>query len=327
MNHLIAEFINTPWAIEPRRLSIMSAVLARWAAGGHAGDDVMAAAHADRAATTARRGEASRAGGNSIAVLPLYGTIAQRASAVDDASGTGLMSLDRFTQTFRTMLGDPAVGGILIDIDSPGGSVYGVQELHAEIMAARGKKPVFAVANCVAASAAYWLGTAASEFYVTPSGEVGSIGVFSAHTDMSAALAKQGINTTLVSAGKYKTEGNSFEPLGKDARAALQSRIDGYYASFTRDVARGRAVDAASVRNGFGQGRMVTASDAARAGMVDGVATFDEALSRLQKTASNGGQRTARMGVAAPLRSGNTALLRRELELLEASICTKLGKS
>ena len=87
-------------------------------------------------------------------------------------------------------------------------SVYGVAELADQIQSARASKPVVAIANSLAASAAYWIGCAAGEFYVTPGGEVGSIGVWQAHFDYSQAIASEGVKPTLISAGKYKVEGN-----------------------------------------------------------------------------------------------------------------------
>lgn len=307
--YLISEFVGQPWAIQPERLSIISAVLARWAANGTASDAVMASVRADHAEVEARRSAAASSGGASIGVLPLYGTVVQRTSVADDVSGSGFMSLTKFVAQLRAMADEPSVKGIVLDIDSPGGSVYGTQEAANEIMALRGKKPVYAVANSLAASAAYWIASAASEFYITPGGEAGSIGVFAAHRDMSAALEKEGIKTTLISAGKYKTEGNPFGPLSDEAQAAMQSRIDAYYGAFTRGVAKARGVDVAAVREGMGQGRVLGASDAVAAKMADGVMTFDEVLSKLARDVS-----------AAPAgKSGKMARQRRELDLLSRS--------
>jgi signal peptide peptidase SppA len=288
---LISEFVSTPWAILPERLTAISTVLARWASGEEAAPEVMAQVRADAAIIEARRAEANsaaRAGNGAIAVMPFYGVSAQRTSSVQDASGSGLMSIERFTDNFRAAVADDSIGGILIDMDSPGGSVYGVAELANEIHSARNQKPVFAIANSLAASAAYWIASSASEFYVTPGGEVGSIGVFAAHQDMSEALTKQGVKTSLVSAGKYKTEGNPFGPLTDDARAAMQARVDAYYGAFTRSVAKNRNVDVAQVREGMGQGRVLSAQQAKAEGMVDDVATFDTVVRRLAKSIGQG---------------------------------------
>jgi signal peptide peptidase SppA len=213
--------------------------------------------------------------------------VTQRGNMVDDISGPGSTSTQKFTGALRQLLADDTVGQILIDIDSPGGSVYGVAELAGEIIKARAQKPVVAVANSLAASAAYWIGCSAGEFYVTPGGEVGSIGVWQAHFDYSKALEDEGVKPTLISAGKYKVEGNPYVPLDSEAQAFMQSRVDDYYDAFIKAVAKGRGVSLAEVRVGMGEGRVLGATAALAQKMVDGVATFDEVLSRMQKTARN----------------------------------------
>lgn len=217
-----------------------------------------------------------RAGNNTIAVLPFYGVAVQRTDAYGEA--LGLLSLRHFTQTFRAALVDDAIGGIVLDIDPPGGSVYGIAELADEFHPARTRKPVFAAANSLGASGAYWIASAASELYVTPGGEVGSIGVVAAQQDVSKGLGRAGIQTTLIAAGRYKTEGNPFEPLGANARRHAQSRVAEYYCQFVAAVAKNRNVMEAAVRNGIGKGRLLDAARANRENMVDGVATIDEEI-------------------------------------------------
>ncbi|WP_454737600.1 S49 family peptidase [Cupriavidus necator] len=302
---LITEFLSTPWALMPERLTAASMVLARWHLGQPASAEVMESVRADAAAVAARRESVNRAGNGAIAVLPMYGIVSQRGNMADDLSGPGSMSTQRFAQAFRAALGDETIGGILIDVDSPGGSVYGVQELADEIYRARSQKPIVAIANSLAASAAYWIASSAGEFFITPGGEAGSIGVYAAHEDYSKALDAMGVKTTLVSAGKFKTEGNPYQPLDDEARAAMQDRINGYYGAFTRAVARNRGATVAVVREGMGQGRVLSASAAQAENMVDGVATFDEVVRRMAKAIGNGGGKT-----------WATALARREIDLL-----------
>jgi signal peptide peptidase SppA len=280
---LLAEVQRTPWALHPAALAGMSAMLQRWAAGLAPSEAVMAAIAQDKAARAAKQTAAIKAGGSAIAVLPLYGVVTQRGSMADDISGPGSCSTQKFATALRDALADDAVGQVLIDIDSPGGSVYGVVELANEIAAARGNKPIIGVANSMAASAAYWIGAQCSELYCTPGGEVGSIGVYTAHADMSAALAGDGVAMTLISAGPYKTEGNPYEPLSEEAKAAIQQSVDGYYSLFTKAVARGRGVPIDAVRQGMGQGRCLSAADALDQKMVDGIASFDDVVAMLQK--------------------------------------------
>ena len=287
MNHqlLVAEYLATPWALMPERLSAVTAVIARWSGDARASDEVMHSVAADRNARDARRQASLSNSGGGIAVLPLYGIVTQRGNMVDDVSGPGTASTQQFSNLLRAALQDETVSQILIDIDSPGGSVYGVAELADEIVSARAQKPVVAIANSLAASAAYWIGCSASEFYVTPGGEVGSIGVWQAHQDYSKAMDEAGVKTTLISAGKFKVEGNPYAPLDEEAQGFMQSRVDDYYAAFTKAVAKGRGVPISQVRDGMGQGRVLGADAALASSMVDGIATFDDVVKKMRRDA------------------------------------------
>ncbi len=287
MNHqlLVAEYLATPWALMPERLSAVTAVIARWSGDARASDEVMHSVAADRNARDARRQSSVSNSGGGIAVLPLYGIVTQRGNMVDDVSGPGTASTQQFSNLLRAALQDETVSQILIDIDSPGGSVYGVAELADEIVSARDQKPVVAIANSLAASAAYWIGCSASEFYVTPGGEVGSIGVWQAHQDYSKAMDEAGVKTTLISAGKFKVEGNPYAPLDEEAQGFMQSRVDDYYAAFTKAVAKGRGVPISQVRDGMGQGRVLGADAALASSMVDGIATFEDVVKKMRRDA------------------------------------------
>jgi capsid assembly protease len=274
-HHFLSFCLSTPWALEPGRMRAYAAVLARKYA---AKDGLIAEVHAEPMAARASSGP-SRA--NNIAVIPIYGTIVQRASQLGMCEGgTGCQDI---SSMLSQALADDTVSQILLDIDSPGGSVFGVSELADEIRAARAQKPVVAIANSMAASAAYWLGCSAGEFYVTPGGQVGSIGVWTAHEDYSKALEADGINVTLISAGKYKVEGNPYGPLDEEGLAATQKSVDEYYGMFTAAVAKGRGVPIDSVRNGMGQGRMLGADDAVAQKMVDGVMPISGVIRKMQR--------------------------------------------
>ncbi len=270
--HVANYVMNTPWAILPSTLAMIMDLLRFYAAGNRFNAEEV----------RERIGAASRPSSRitgAVAVLPLVGVIAHRMDLMTETSGG--TSVEGFTRGFRQALADPQVGAIVIDVDSPGGAVDGIDELSAEIYRARGQKPITAVANSLAASAAYWIATAADELVVTPSGEVGSIGVIAAHEDLSAAAEMKGVKVTLISAGKYKAEGNPFEALGDEGRGAIQERVDEYYEMFVRAVARNRGVGVAEVREGYGEGRVVGAKRAQALGMVDRVATLDETIERM----------------------------------------------
>lgn len=280
------------WAIEPEKLHAILAAL-----------ELRAAGHPVPAEFVAAKPRAPNLAG-AIAVLPLYGVLSARANMLTEFSGG--TSLEQLGAQLDAAAADPAVSAIVLDVDSPGGSVQGTPEAAAKLRAAMERKRVVAVANHQAASAAYWLASQAHELVVTPSGDVGSIGVLAAHLDTSEAESKVGLRYSLVSAGKYKTELSEHAPLTDGARAALQARVGAYYEQFVRAVAAGRGVALKAVRDGFGEGRMVAAEQAVAEGMADRVGTLEETLSRLGAKLSRGG--------------GSRALLEQSQALLEREV-------
>ena len=251
-------------------------ILARVAVFDSAPRDFLVALAQDMQAAAGEQKRQARV----VGVIPIRGTISQHAQGDLSSMLFGGTSTEGVSAALRSFVEDDAIGKIVLDIHSPGGSTYGVAELAAEIRAARGKKPIVAVANSQAGSAAYWLGASADQFYASPGALVGSIGVYALHMDVSEAAAKEGVKPTYVSAGDYKVEGNQFEPLSDEARAHAQSMVDDAYGQFVADVAKGRGVSEATVRNGYGKGRMYTAKQAKAAGMIDGIMTLAQAIAR-----------------------------------------------
>lgn len=288
--HLARWFYDTCWAILPTKLEAMRAALDIRVAGGTlttdevaqrigAGAAVWEVRHVEPESAAPR--PAPRANGGTIAVLPLFGVISQRANLLTQASGG--TSTEMFASAFKQTISDDTIGAVVLDVDSPGGSVQGVDELASLIYESRGRKPIIASANALAASAAYWIASAADELVMTPSGEVGSIGVIALHEDRSRERDTRGITTTVVSAGKFKSEGNPFEPLAEEGRSFIQLRVDDYYTMFTRAVARQRNVPVDRVRSGYGEGRVLGARAALAEGMVDRLETFDDTITRVRR--------------------------------------------
>lgn len=215
----------------------------------------------------------------SVAVLPLYGVMMPRVGDIEESSG--MVSTERWGRAFSALVNDPSVAAIVLDVDSPGGAVPGTAELAQRVYDARGTKPIVAVANYMIASAAYWVASQADEIVMSPSAEVGSIGIWTAHLDESAAFEMQGIKAELISAGKYKVEGNNLGPLTDEARAHIQARVDAEYDAFTAAVARGRGVAKATARGPqFGEGRTYLAQEAVQRGMADRIGTLEETIAR-----------------------------------------------
>lgn len=305
---LIAELLATPWALKPDVLAGHVQVLARWVVGQggsapFAMEDEGPAREGISAFEARRREVNNRVGGGGIAVIPVHGTIVQRAGMMTEWCGGSACS--QVSAALAEAMRDDTVGQILMEFDSPGGSVYGVDELAAEIYEARKTKPIVGIANSLSASAGYYLMSQCSETYVTPGGEVGSIGVWMAHEDWSKAMDEAGVKTTLISAGKYKVEGHPYSPLGPEAQDFMQSRVNDYYGAFVKAVARGRNVPVAQVREGMGQGRVLGADDCKACGMVDGLMPLADVVRKMQRDA-----RTPRQGRSA------LAAAKRDLELM-----------
>lgn len=182
------------------------------------------------------------------------------------------------SQIMDNLANDPAIDTIVLDINTPGGHVTGTQEAADAVYRAAKKKNVVGIINPLCASAGYWIGSQCTKLIAVPSADVGSIGVFMTHYDCSAMLADAGIKPTFIYAGEYKTEGNSMEPLGEEARAFYQAEVDQTYDDFLSAVARGRGINKDKVRDTFGKGRCYSAPVAKRIGMVDEIATIKIAL-------------------------------------------------
>jgi signal peptide peptidase SppA len=307
-------FFDQPLALLPSKIAEIRAFLLRKMAGEEVPADQVAAIAA------ARRDSTGVQMAGRIAVVPVFGVIAQRIGLLEESSGG--VSTEELGITLDNLAADRGVGSIVLAFDSPGGSVFGVSELAEKIRGIRDQKRVVAIADSVAASAAYWLASQCSEVKVTPGGQVGSIGVVAVHEDLSRAEENLGVKTTLVSAGEHKTEGNPHEPLSEQARADIQEKVDYYYSLFVGDVAKGRGVKVGKVERDFGQGRMFTADEGVQAGLADGVATLQEVIDQITTGNGGAGSRAAIARAPAGLEARREAR-RRQLEEAEKLTRTK----
>ena len=284
-NAIFRALSGSLWPILPEKMDAILGFLELKAAG------LMVDAATIEKVAASNRDERKPQRTSSVAVLPICGVIAQRMDMLGEFSGG--CSSARVGRDFDALVNDPECGAIVLDVDSPGGNYYGTQELADKIFAARGQKPICAVANSLAASAAYWIASAADELSVTPSGDVGSIGVLSVHYDCSAANEDLGVKPTYVTYGRYKAEFTQDAPLSSEALSELQAKVDAAGETFVRAVARARGVAPQVVREKFGQGRMFGGKEAIERGMADRVETLESAVARLSgnKKAGKGGRK------------------------------------
>jgi len=281
---------NTVWPIMPEKLEAICGFLESAACGVP-----IDAATVEKIAARNRDQRVSAMAG-SVAVLPIYGTISQRMDLMSEVSGG--TSTDVLGREFDALMRDPDVSAVVFDIDSPGGNYYGTPELAERIRGARGTKPIVAQVNSLAGSAAYWLATAADSIMVTPSGDVGSVGVLAVHYDMSAANEEAGIQPTYIYSGKYKVEGNPDSPLDDEARGEYQRRVDAAGDVFVAAVAKNRGTTPSNVRSNFGQGRVFAADEGVDRGMADRVQTMQETISRLTSKSRSASARRQKAAAA-----------------------------
>lgn len=259
---------STLMMMEPRALESFTTLMGRLIRG---------AEHMPK--RSAEPSTSTRSQAKSIAVIPIIGVMENRATMFSDWYGG--IGTDRIGAAFDAAVMDDRVKSILMLWDTPGGMVYGTPELAKKIYDARGVKPIVSLAEHMAASAGYYAASAAHRLYVSPSADVGSVGVYQMHVDYSNAMEAEGVKVTFIKAGAHKVEGNPYEPLSQDALDYIQGDVNDIYDQFVADVAKHRSVSKADVLANFGEGRTLNAKRAVAAGMADGIATFDQVVARL----------------------------------------------
>jgi len=272
----ILDILTSPWAIQPAKLLEIQGIYATHLRGEKIDIKGVEAA-IGKPLNNQSMGYEVR---NGVAILPMNGVMAKRMNLLTQISGG--VSTELAARDFKAALNDPAVNSIILQIDSPGGTVDGTQTMADMILAARGKKPVVAFADGMMASAAYWIGSAASSIYISDgAAQIGSIGVVATHTDVSGAQAIAGVKTTEITAGKFKRMASQYAPLTESGRQSIQDQVDYLYSIFVEAVAKNRGVNVETVLQDMADGRVFIGQQAIDAGLVDGVSTLDDLVAKL----------------------------------------------
>ena len=227
------------------------------------------------------RATARAAGG--VAIIPIKGLITRSLSFADSCAGVVATDPLKVAAAVEAAADNPDIKALVADINSPGGVTTGVPEAAARILAVRQrtKKPMIAQVNGLCASAGYWLASAFTEISITPSGMIGSIGVYTHHDNVAEKMAKEGVERTYISAGKHKLGGAPNGPLTEEARAQVQERVDYTYSQFVEAVAAGREDTAQAVRDGYGEGAVLMPKAGIRAKLADRERTMEETMAAL----------------------------------------------
>ncbi len=196
-----------------------------------------------------------------LGVIYVTGIIGQHLSGME--MGCGGYDLAALNASLDEMEADPRVESVLLVMNTPGGTVTGVPEAAARVRDF--SKPVSAFTDSMSASAGYWIASQADRVFITPSAEYGSIGVYSAVVDESAAWAKEGFKLELMKAGKHKAAGIAGLPLSDEDKALIQGEVDELYTEFKGAVSARRK----AVSDGAMQGQMFRGQKAVDAGLAD----------------------------------------------------------
>lgn len=293
--HIMGQVFNTPLLIHtPKLETVLGAVGNRILRGEPIAGQQPPEPRADSAGSQRAFSHGGYLCEGGIAVLPVIGTLIRRGSWLDSYSG--LMSYDAVSAAIREMMESPSVRGIMLEIDSFGGEAGGCFDLVAEIrqLSTFHRKPIWAVANEAAASAAYAIATAAEQIWLPQMGIVGSVGVVCAHVDMSKSDEMDGLKWTYIFAGEHKVDGNPHEPLSDDVKARLQADTNDIASKFHALVAWNRGLSVDHVRST--QAAMFRGKDAIAAHLANKVGTFDQAMNAFAARLSNGSGSSQRMG-------------------------------
>lgn len=213
--HVVGQFYGTPWLITATKFDeIETALVARLKSGPVLFDDGPRADRPKKRDIREVRGD--------IGLIQIHGTITPRPSLFS----SGGASCEETGESLDEMVANPDISAIVLDFDTPGGQVFGIEELGQKIAAAKKMKQIHCVAQHMACSAGLWLATQGSSFSVAPNSWTGSCGVLMKHCCTAKADERMGVSYTIVTAGRRKAEADSSIPLGEEARKHFQDQCD-----------------------------------------------------------------------------------------------------
>jgi signal peptide peptidase SppA len=224
---------------------------------------------------------------DGIAIIPIVGPIFRRANLLTRHSGA--TSIDATALDLRVARDDPKIRGILLNVDSPGGTVNGTNELSKMVKEVAGQKPLVAYVSSTGASGAFWIASAANQIFADETAEMGSIGVIGVFKDTTKRDRARGIEQHTFVSNQSPLKLVSVDT--DEGRADIQRRVDKAAEIFIGSVAANRGVLPATVIRNFGRGGVLAGEEAVQAGMIDGISTFENVLARLHDHAIGGDRR------------------------------------
>jgi signal peptide peptidase SppA len=291
----VLDILNAPWAIVPEKLIEIREIYLRHSRGEEADIATIEAALGRPLANDPQPYEVDR----GVAVVDVAGVLAKRMDMFMQISGG--TSTRTVARNFSAAMLDAAVHSIILNVDSPGGEVDGTQELSNLISGFRGQgKPILGLADGMAASAGYWIISAADKVFASDrTTMLGSIGVIATHVDVTKANEMRGIKVTHITAGKFKGIGSPHKPLDREGEDVIHGILDQIYSEFVQDVAAHRGFSVEKVLADMADGRELIGEKAVDAGLADGIASREELIVALNR------EHQARLGGQAMKRAMN----------------------
>lgn len=313
-NTRVAQVFSTmAWAIHPAKLEQIKDVVSRHESGVKLDSQEIKnlIQSSDLVSNSGNREEANSP---QIAIVPVLDTLMNRPTLFDAISGATSYE-DISSQVLSAAAADD-ITHIVLDIESPGGEVNGIDAAAQAIREAAQKKPVIAVVNDFATSGAYWLASQASEIVVSNTSTVGSIGVLLAHMDYSAREEEQKVKTTIIQAGEDKSVGHPSRPLSEKDREKLQERVDTIHGVFISSIAQGRGMEVGDVKP-LATGRTFFGEEAVKLGLADRIGTLSQEINQILSSEMSK-DNDQKQKATAPQESANTNL--NEIEQLKAAV-------
>lgn len=214
---------------------------------------------------------------DGVAVIPITGPIFRYANIFTEISGA--TSTQILATDIQAAISNPAVKSIVLDINSPGGEVTGINELAQMVFDARGKKPITAYVGGTGASAAYWIASAADSIVIDETAVLGSIGVVMGYQDTAPRDEKNGIRKLEIVSSNAPDKRS--DPFSESGRVKVQQIVDALESVFVNSVARNRGVSVETVLNDFGQGGVKVGTAAVASKMADQIGSLESVIATM----------------------------------------------
>lgn len=266
-----------PWLVRPEMHQHLCSIAWAHATGSAHDENGIVANFTD---DMKRQDNDARIIDGGIAIISVSGVIGRKFSTM--LNNSGVTSIDVLDGIISNAIKDASVKAIVLDIDSPGGTVTGVPEAAELIEIAATYKPVVAYTGGMMASAAYWIASAADAIFASKSADVGSIGVYCAYLDVTRKLESEGVDVKLFKQGKFKAMGMPGIPLTEEQETLIQEGVDEIADWFKGYVTSSRP----SVSAGAMEGQTYLGKNAVAVGLVDHIGTLDDAIAYAKQEAA-----------------------------------------